>query len=247
MVSIPHPCGPRHNPNAHTAGPVRAPPARPPYGDSAMARIFSGAARIGVARVIDPLARGLLRLGISPDVVTVVGAAGVAVGALGFGARGELLTGVVIVVVFALVDAIDGAMARARGYSTRFGAFLDSSLDRVADAAVFGAVAYWYATLGEHPTLVAALICLAAAQLVSYVKARAQSVGIDCDVGLAERTERLVLVGLGGVGTGLGVGWALPAALWLLAAASLVTVGQRIVHVYRADRRTAAHTPREER
>lgn len=205
-----------------------------------MARIFTGVARIGVARVVDPVARWLLRLGVSPDAVTMIGAAGVVVGALGFGARGQLLVGVLIVAGFALVDALDGAMARARGYGTRFGAFLDSSLDRVADAAIFGAVAYWYATLGEQPTLAAALVCLAAAQVISYVKARAQSIGIDCDVGFAERTERLALVGVGALATGLGVGWALPVALWVLAAASLFTVAQRIIYVYRSDRRLAA-------
>jgi CDP-diacylglycerol--glycerol-3-phosphate 3-phosphatidyltransferase len=201
-----------------------------------MARIFSGAARIGASRVVGPLARGLLRLGVTPDMVTVFGTCGVLVGALGFATRGYLFTALVIVVVFALVDTLDGAMARQRGYTTRFGAFLDSSMDRVADGAVFGAVAYWYATLGEFPTLVAALLCLVIAQVISYVKARAQSVGIECDVGLAERAERLVVLGAGGLATSLGVGWALPVALWVLVGLLVVTVLQRIIHVYRGDR-----------
>lgn len=200
-----------------------------------MAKIFSGAARVGMARFVDPLARGLLRLGVSPDAVTLLGTAGVLAGAIGFGARGEILLGAVIVAGFAAVDMVDGAMARARGFSTRFGALLDSTMDRVADGAIFGAIAYWYASTGESPTVAAALICLVAGQVVSYVKARAQSVGIACDVGLVERPERLVLVGLGAVATGLGVGWALPAALWLLAILSLVTAAHRVVHVRRVD------------
>lgn len=200
-----------------------------------MARIFSGVGRVGAARVVDPIARRLLRWGVSPDAVTVAGTLGVLVGAVGFGARGELVTGALIVLGFAVTDMLDGAMARARGYSTRFGAVLDSTMDRVADGAIFGAVAYWYATEGDSATLMAALVCLVAGQLVSYVKARAQSVGIDCDVGLAERTERLVLTGVGALATGFGVGWALPAALWLVAGLSLVTAAQRIDHVRRAD------------
>lgn len=202
-----------------------------------MAKIFSGAARVGAARLVDPVARSLLRLGVSPDAVTLLGTLGVVAGALGFGARGEILAGSLIVAGFALVDMVDGAMARARGFSTRFGALLDSTMDRVADGAIFGAIGYWYATEGESPTVAAALVCLVAGQVVSYVKARAQSVGIGCDVGLVERPERLVLVGLGALATGLGVGWALPVALWLLAILSLVTVVQRVLHVRRADRR----------
>ena len=200
-----------------------------------MAKIFSGAARIGGARVVDPIGRGLLRLGISPDAVTVLGTLGVIVGAVGFGARGEFLIAALIVGVFGLVDFVDGAMARARGYSTRFGALLDSTMDRVSDGAVLGAIGYWYASIGETPTLVVTLVALVAAQVISYVKARAQSLDLDCDVGLAERAERLVLVGVGGLATGLGVGWALPAAVWLLAILCLITVVQRIVHVRRQD------------
>lgn len=199
-----------------------------------MARILSGAARAGAGRVVDPLARALVRRGVSPDALTVVGTAGVVAGAVVFGARGQFLAAVLVVTLFALVDMVDGAMARARGYGTRFGALLDSTMDRVADGAVLGAVVYWYGTTGEAPTLVAALVCLVGAQVISYVKARAQGLGMECDVGVAERPERLVLIGAGALVTGLGVGWALPAVLWLLAALSVVTVAQRVGHVRRA-------------
>jgi CDP-diacylglycerol---glycerol-3-phosphate 3-phosphatidyltransferase len=200
-----------------------------------MAKIFTDAARITASRVIEPFARGLLRLGVSPDAVTVAGTVGVVAAAIGFGARGQFLAATLLVAAFALVDTLDGTMARLRGHSTRFGALLDSAMDRIGDGAVFGAIAFWYATTGEPATLVAALICLVAAQVISYVKARAQSVGLPCEVGLVERAERLLVVGAGGLATGLGVGWALPAALWLLAGLSLFTVVQRILYVRRAD------------
>ncbi|WP_341720280.1 CDP-alcohol phosphatidyltransferase family protein [Micromonospora sp. FIMYZ51] len=201
-----------------------------------MAKIFQVSARAGMTRVVEPIARRLLRAGVSPNAVTVTGTLGVLVGALGFGARGHLVAGAVIVTVFALTDLLDGTMARMSGGSTRFGAFLDSSMDRVADSAVFGAVAFYLATEGDRAGLAAALICLAAGGLVSYVKARAEGLGMSCNVGIAERTERLLIVGVGGLLTGLGVEAALPVALWLLAAVSLFTVGQRMRHVYQQAR-----------
>lgn len=200
-----------------------------------MAKIFTDAARVGASRVIEPIARGLLRLGVSPDAVTIAGTVGVVAAAIIFGARGQFVLAALVVAAFALVDTLDGTMARLRGYSTRFGAFLDSTMDRVGDGAVFGAIAFWYVTAGEHPTVAAALICLVAAQVISYVKARAQSVGLPCEVGLVERAERLLVVGVGALVTGFGVGWALPVALWLLAVLSVATVVQRIVYVWRAD------------
>ncbi|MFC4017845.1 phosphatidylinositol phosphate synthase [Micromonospora sp. GCM10011542] len=201
-----------------------------------MAKIFQVSVRAGMTRVVEPIARGLLRAGVTPNAVTVTGTLGVLVGALGFGARGHLVAGAIIVTFFALTDLLDGTMARMSGGSTRFGAFLDSSMDRVADSAVFGAVAYWLATRGDHSGVAAAVLCLAAGGLVSYVKARAEGLGMTANVGIAERTERLLIVGVGGVLTGLGVRPALEIALWLLAAVSIFTVGQRMLHVYRQAR-----------
>ncbi|TCB96017.1 CDP-alcohol phosphatidyltransferase family protein [Micromonospora zingiberis] len=198
-----------------------------------MAKIFQVSARAGMTRVVEPIARSLLRAGVSPNAVTVAGTLGVLVGALGFGARGHLVAGALIVTVFALTDLLDGTMARMSGGSTKFGAFLDSSMDRVADSAVFGAVAFYLAGVGDRAGVAAALICLAAGGLVSYVKARAEGLGMSGNVGIAERTERLLIVGVGGLLTGLGVEPALPIALWLLAAVSLFTVGQRMRYVYR--------------
>ncbi|MEU7588038.1 phosphatidylinositol phosphate synthase [Micromonospora sp. NPDC049230] len=198
-----------------------------------MAKIFQVSVRAGMTRVVEPIARALLRAGVTPNAVTVAGTVGVLVGALGFGARGHLVAGALIVTLFALTDLLDGTMARMSGGSTKFGAFLDSSMDRVADSAVFGAVAYWLATQGNHSGVAAALVCLAAGGLVSYVKARAEGLGMTCNVGIAERTERLLIVGVGGILTGLNVKPALEIALWLLAAVSIFTVGQRMAHVYR--------------
>lgn len=198
-----------------------------------MAKIFRVSVRSGITRVTEPVARGLLGVGVSPNAVTVAGTVGVLIGAIGFGARGHLITGLVIVTLSALTDVLDGTMARLRGGPSTFGAFLDSSMDRIADGAIFGSVAYWLAVSGNRPGAVAALICLVAGGIVSYVKARAEGLGMTCNVGIAERAERLILVGIGGLLSGIGVSWGLPAALWLLAGLSLVTVWQRIAHVHR--------------
>jgi CDP-diacylglycerol--glycerol-3-phosphate 3-phosphatidyltransferase len=207
-----------------------------------MAKIFSVSVRAGMAHIVEPVARALLRAGVSPNAVTVAGTAGVVAAAIGFGARGYLVAGALVVTAFALTDMLDGTMARMRGGSTRFGALLDSSMDRVADSAVFGAVAYWLAVQGDRWGLVAALICLAGGQVVSYVKARAEGLGLTCNVGIAERPERLLTVGVGGMLTGLfGISWGLTAALWVLVVLTVVTIGQRIAHVRReADAADAA-------
>jgi len=206
-----------------------------------MAKIVNTAARAVFSYVVNPTARFLLRIGVSPNAVTVAGTVGVLFGALVFGARGYLVAGALIVTFFALTDALDGTMARMRGGNGKFGALLDSSMDRIADAAVFGAVIYYlYEQDNPYNGLVAGVICLAAGQVVSYVKARAQSLGLDADVGIAERLERLVIVGIGGLISGFGAEWGLPAALWFLAALSAITVFQRLIHAARDDRKATA-------
>jgi CDP-diacylglycerol--glycerol-3-phosphate 3-phosphatidyltransferase len=209
-----------------------------------MAKIFSVFGRAGVARVFEPVGRFLLRAGISPDAVTVAGTVGVLIGAIGFGARGQLVTATVIVTLSAFTDLIDGAMARERirqgGRPSGFGAFLDSTMDRVADGAIFASVTWWLAVSGQHATAVAGMICLVAGQVVSYAKARAEGLGYRCNVGVAERAERLILVGVGALLQAAGVPYALAGALWLLAVLSVVTVGQRIGYVHRQAAREAA-------
>ncbi|MFP5334257.1 MAG: phosphatidylinositol phosphate synthase [Actinomycetes bacterium] len=191
--------------------------------------------RASWTRLITPVAAALLRAGVGPDAVTVVGTLGVAAGALVFYPRGELLVGTLVVSAFVLGDSLDGTMARLQGRSSAWGAFLDSTLDRLADAAVFGALVLWYFGGGGSPlTAGLALACLVLGGLVSYARARAEGLGMTASVGLAERAERLVAVL---VATGL-VGFGLPdvvltVVLALLALASAVTVVQRVLVVRR--------------
>lgn len=192
-------------------------------------------ARAHVDRVTEPLGRWLVGRGVSPDTVTVVGTLGSVAAAVWFLPRDELFVATVVITVFVLFDLVDGAMARARGHGTPFGAVLDSTCDRVADGALFAGLAWWALGVGDQRLVgVAALLCLVVGQLVSYVKARAEGMGLSADGGLVERAERLIIA-LAGTGLeGLGVPYALAVALWVLAAASLWTFGQRLVAVYRS-------------
>ena len=200
-----------------------------------MAKIVQSTARAVVAYGIDPLARFLLRIGVTPNAVTVAGTVGVLAGAY-LGAQGRLFWGTVVVTTFALTDALDGTMARMRPGNGRFGALLDSSMDRIADGAVFGAVVYYMATEGNpYNGVVAALLSLVFGQVVSYVKARAESLGLNADVGIAERLERLLIVGAGGLLGAAGQDWGLPAALWILATLSVITAFQRLIHAGRTE------------
>lgn len=190
--------------------------------------------RPALGRVVDPIATGLLRTGVSPDAVTAAGTLGVLVGALGFFPRGMFFTGTAIVFFSVLTDLLDGAMARKLGRTSPFGAWLDSTCDRIADAAIFSGLVLWFTGTGDDRVLAGvALFCLVAGMIVSYAKARAEGLGLRCDVGLAERAERLILVLLGTLLAGLGLPVALDVLLWVLAAASALTVGQRLVEVRR--------------
>lgn len=193
--------------------------------------------RASVSRVTDPVGAWLVRRGLSPDVVTVAGTVGTVVGSVWLIPVGHLVAGTVLITVFVLFDMVDGAMARARGVTSAFGGVLDSVCDRVADGALFAGLTWWCLGVGQHrPLGVAALVCLVAGQVISYIKARAEAAGLRAEGGLVERPERLILALVGSGLTGLGVGYALDVALWLLAAGSLVTVGQRVATVHRSAR-----------
>jgi CDP-diacylglycerol--glycerol-3-phosphate 3-phosphatidyltransferase len=184
--------------------------------------------------VIAPIAVFLLKRGVSPDLVTILGTAGVVVGALLCFPRGWLWQGVVIVTVFVFSDMIDGQMAKMSGTPTPWGAFLDSSLDRFGDGAVFGGLLLWFAAAQDSVLWAGmTLAALVVGQLTSYVKARAESLGFTCHGGLAARADRLFLILLGALLAGLGVPYVLEAAVSVLAVAGVITVGQRIGQVYR--------------
>jgi CDP-diacylglycerol--glycerol-3-phosphate 3-phosphatidyltransferase len=168
----------------------------------------------------------------------------VSAGALVLFPAGHLFAGAVVCTVFVLADMLDGALARVKGTSGPFGAFLDSTMDRVADAAIFAGLAAYFVLPGpgRPDRLLAAvsLFCLISGALVSYAKARAQGLGLNADVGIAERPERMVVALVATGLAGLGVPYVLPAGLWLLAAASAVTFGQRVAAVRASAGKAAA-------
>lgn len=189
------------------------------------------AARRVAAVGIEPLARGLLRLRVPPDAVTLIGTVGTCTGALVFFPRGEFLPGVLIICAFVLSDLLDGTMARLSGTAGPWGNFLDSTLDRIADGAIFGSLVVWAATTQDGWVVAGALTAFIGGQVTSYAKARAESVGATANVGIAERAERLIIVLAAALLAGFGVPYVLPGALALLGVLSVVTVVQRMVHV----------------
>ncbi|MBB6171035.1 CDP-diacylglycerol--glycerol-3-phosphate 3-phosphatidyltransferase [Nocardiopsis mwathae] len=183
-----------------------------------------------VARLTRPVGQGLARIGVTPNMVTVIGAVGVVASSMYFYPRGELYIGTIVVTVFVLFDMLDGAVARSTGNDSKWGAFLDSTLDRLSDAAIFAGLLLWFTGGGKDPVLAGlTLFCMIAGFGVSYIKARAEGLGANCDVGIAERTERLILVLLAAGLGGLGVPYALAGGLWLLGVLSAVTIAQRLV------------------
>ncbi len=185
---------------------------------------------------LDRPAALLLRIGLSPDAVTIIGTLGVCAGALFFFPRGELAWSVVFITLFVFADNLDGAMARLSGRTGKWGSFLDSTLDRVGDGAIFAGLALAYARTAELEMVGVTLACLVLGGVVSYARAKAESLGFRANVGVAERADRLVAALVAAFLAGLGVPYVLEVVLWALAALSLVTVIQRMVLVYRQAR-----------
>lgn len=184
-----------------------------------------------VAALLNPGARLMIRLGVRADVITWIGTAAVVVAAVVLIPLGLLWQAALVLGVISFADMLDGQVARLSGRSSAWGAFLDSSLDRIGDGAVFGAVAVWFA-INDQPVWCGVTIgALVLGQVTSYVKARAESQGWSVTGGLAARADRLVLCYLGMLLHGLGVPYALPVAVAVLAVASAVTVVQRFVQV----------------
>jgi CDP-diacylglycerol--glycerol-3-phosphate 3-phosphatidyltransferase len=186
--------------------------------------------RPSLARVLTPAGQVLARTPVTPNALTIIGTIGMSAGALTLFPTGHLFAGVMVCTGFVLTDMLDGTLARIKGTTGKFGAFLDSTMDRIADAAVFVGLAVWFVR-GGHDTVLAgvSVFCLVAGSLVSYAKARAESLGLKCDVGFAERTERLLIALVATGLSGLGVPYILPIGLWFLAAASAFTFGQRVL------------------
>jgi CDP-diacylglycerol---glycerol-3-phosphate 3-phosphatidyltransferase len=188
--------------------------------------------RAAYEKLSRPVAKAALRAGLTPDSITILGTAGTVLGALTLFPIGQLWWGGFTVFVFVLADMLDGAMARQSGGGTRFGAVLDATCDRIGDGAVFCGL-LWWAVFGMRSTslAVALMICLVTSQVISYIKARAEASGLRGGGGLIERPERLVIVltgaGLSGVPF-LHVPWLIHVAAWLLAVASVITLGQRV-------------------
>src|SRR6516165_6104110 len=187
--------------------------------------------RPALSRVLTPVADALARTPVTPNALTITGTAGMTAGALWLFPTGHLFAGTLVCTGFVLTDMLDGVLARVKGTSGAWGAFLDSTLDRVADAAVFAGLTIWLARTGQRPLALVALFCLVAGGLVSYAKARAEGLGLRCDVGLAERTERLLIALVAAGLSGLGVPFVLAIGLWSLAVLSTITFGQRVLAV----------------
>jgi phosphatidylinositol phosphate synthase len=192
-------------------------------------------ARASVSRVTDPIGAVLVRIGLTPNGMTLIGTVGAVGSALWLFPTGHLLAGTFAVWGFVMLDLLDGAMARARGGGTRFGGVLDSTCDRIADGALMASIAWYALENADRPPLgVAALICLVLGQVISYIKARAEAAGLSANVGLVERAERLIIALVGTGLQGFGVPYAVDVALWLLVAGSVITVGQRLVAVHQS-------------
>jgi CDP-diacylglycerol--glycerol-3-phosphate 3-phosphatidyltransferase len=192
-------------------------------------------ARASVSRVTDPIGAVLVRVGLTPNGMTLIGTAGAVGGAVWLFPTGHLLAGTFVVWGFVMLDLLDGAMARARGGGTKFGGVLDSTCDRIADGALMAAISWYALEVADRPALgAAALICLVLGQVISYIKARAEAAGLSANVGLVERAERLIIALVGTGLQGMGVPYAVDVALWLLVVGSVITVVQRVVAVRRS-------------
>jgi CDP-diacylglycerol--glycerol-3-phosphate 3-phosphatidyltransferase len=183
--------------------------------------------------MLAPFVNLFIKLGVSPDAVTLVGTLGVSAGALVFFPQGELLIGVLVITAFVFSDLIDGAMARKTGRTSKFGSFFDSTLDRIGDGAIFGGLVLYFAGPGDsYLYLCLTLYCLVMGAVTSYARARAESLGMQAKGGIAERADRLVAIL---VMTGLGAIFDLPilmeVTIWALAIANTITVVQRILMV----------------
>ena len=187
-----------------------------------------------VAKIIAPLVKILIKLRISANLISTIGGVGSTISALYFFPKGEFFTGVLWVAGFVIFDLFDGAVARSssKGIS-KWGAVLDSTLDRLSDAAIFiGALLFFIEN--DDPLVPLIIIAAVAAFMVSYIKARAESLNIVCDGGIAERSERLIIALVAYGLHGLEVEYAMAIGIWVLVLLSMITIAQRMLIVYKA-------------
>jgi CDP-diacylglycerol--glycerol-3-phosphate 3-phosphatidyltransferase len=196
--------------------------------------MLSARLKPAVTRFITPVASAALRLGITPNAVTWGGAIGVVASALYFYPRGDFFIGTVIICILALSDLFDGTMARiSQAGSSKWGGFLDSTIDRITDSAILIGVTV-YLIEQSDPLSVVVIVTLVVGMLVPYIRAKAESFGVECSGGIAERTERLI-ISLTAIGLdGLSIPYVLAGGMWLLALLGIYTVIQRMLIVKRA-------------
>ena len=197
--------------------------------------------RAGVTKLLTPIARLLLRMGISPDAVTAIGTLAVVAAALWLFPTGHLVAGSLTIAVLVFTDAIDGIMARESGRASSWGAFLDSTLDRVGDAAIFAGLAVYFLRQEHEVGVLVAIACLALGGVVPYARARAEGLGMTAQVGIAERADRLAVALAAALAVGLGAPiTVLVIVLGVLAVAAAITIGQRMATVYKQSQAAAA-------
>ena len=196
--------------------------------------MLSRSLKPAVTRLITPVAASALRIGITPNAVTWVGAVGVIASALFFYPRGDFFLGTAVISFFALSDLFDGTMARiSKAGASRWGSFLDSTIDRVTDSAILLGVSIYLINNDDQLSFVV-IATLVTGMLVPYIRAKAESFGVECSGGIAERTERLIMAMSAIALDGLGVPYVLAGGMWLLAGLGAVTVVQRMLIVRKA-------------
>ena len=196
--------------------------------------MISDVLKPAVTRIISPVARFFLRIGLTPNSVTTIGALCVVGSSLYFFPQGNFFVGTLVISVFMLSDLFDGAMARISSQgASKWGGFLDSTVDRISDSSILLAVSIYLIDQNDQLSIVY-LVALITGMLIPYIRAKAESMSIECSGGIAERTERAIIVLVGTGLHGLGVSYSLAISAWLLAILGLITTCQRLLIVKRA-------------
>jgi CDP-diacylglycerol--glycerol-3-phosphate 3-phosphatidyltransferase len=196
--------------------------------------MISDVLKPAVTRIISPVARFFIRIGLTPNSVTAIGALCVVGSAIYFFPRGDFFIGTLVISFFILSDLFDGAMARMSSQgASKWGGFLDSTVDRVSDSSILFAVCIYLIDKDDQLAILY-LVALITGMLIPYIRAKAESMSIECSGGIAERTERAIIVLVGTGLHGLGLSYALTISAWLLAILGVITTCQRLIIVKRA-------------